>query len=225
MWPSWGESDSARRFCLPCSPAAGWALRCRTTGTAAPTRLGRGGHCTYHRQQLHQQQQGAPVTRAPRHRLDPPRPRLRASPAPCGSSWAGPSRGRPSLTLPDPGCGSRCARVRKGSLGPGHSLDGGGECVRSAGRYEAVPALRTWGWWRPPQGTLGGWPLPVVSLPPLGSPRLESLLVTVQTLRSKERDSWSLGSQGWGDKGLELWEWAQVTTWRHAGQAAWGQLL
>lgn len=129
--------------------AASRAQCCPTAGSpqvgpsAVPPRghrvrswLGRGGHCTYHQQQ---QQQGAPAARAPRHRLAPPHPRLRTSPAPHGSSRPGPTRGRPSPPQPCPGCGSRCGRVRKSSRGPARE-PGGGECAPRGGASQFPPS-------------------------------------------------------------------------------------
>lgn len=152
-----------------------------------------GGHCTYQQQQ----QQGAPAARAPRHRLSPPHPRLRTSPAPRRSSRPGPTRGRPSPPQPCPGCGSRCGRVRKGSRGLARE-PGGGECAPRGGASQFPPSAPgavtsragDLEWLAPP------YRVSCLILPPpppssriCSSRELSSSLSRPQDTGSKERDS------------------------------------
>lgn len=197
------------------------------TGCVPGWGAGGGGHCTYQQQQ----QQGALVARAPRHRLAPPHPRLRTSPAPCGSSRPGPTRGRPSPPQPCPGCGSRCGRVRKGSRGPARE-PGGGECAPRGGASQFPPSAPgavtsragDLEWLAPPRRV--SWLISPSTLP-LGSARVENFLAAcpdprTQGLRSGTRNPRSQGCCG---NRLAVQEWAQVATGRHAGHAAWGLLL
>lgn len=191
------------------SPGPEWDSQGQLLGAILPTRLaagrpsgpGRGGHCTYQGQQ----QQGAPAAWAPRHRLAPPRPRLRASPAPRGSSCPGPS-GAALLHL-GPARGAVPGVAGSERVAGGPPAPGWRRGARSAGGASQFPPSAP-GAVTSPLGTLGGWSRPARSPsrspPPPGSPRAESLLVTAVRTGFKVLDSGSPQSRG--GKGLALWE-------------------